>query len=508
MRGAAIIGLLISLLLSSARVAVSQRDASRPQSESGVTLTRPAEVDKADVNGTTPLHRAVRSNDLPRVQRLIRAGADVKLANRYGVTPLSLAAVNGNPAIVAALLKAGADANSLAGEGETALMSAARAGHVDVVRQLLVHGAYPDAREKWRGQTALMWAAAENHPEVVHVLLEHGADPNASGDILEYWSMLPSESATPKVTMPKGGMAALHYAARQGALEAVKALAETPRTDLNVTDPDGVNAPLYATLNGHYDVAAYLLERGANPNLADQYGRTVLFAAIDMNRAESEPRPPVKFNERVSPLQLARLALAKGANPNAPISNRVPSRCPLGCQSAGSEGATPLWRAARGNDLEAIELLLAAGADPLIRARDGSTPLMMAAGQGWRDDRSLGTEVESIAAMKMLVAAGLDINDKNGAGETALHGAAARGADAVVRFLVENGARLDTRDRANRTALDAAMGVPSQLPRPGDQYSQPPVRENTAKLLRELMAARGVAIEPYVRPAPAATPLK
>jgi hypothetical protein len=294
----------------------------------------------------------------------------------------------------------------------------------------------------------------------------------------------------------------LHYAARQGALAAVRTLASSPVIDLNRVDPDGVNALLYATLNGHYDLAAYLLEKGADPNLADQYGRALLYAVLDMNRLDrGEPRPAPKSDDRLKPLDLARLALTKGANPNAQITRRPPGRCPLDCPSAGIEGATPLWRAAKGNDVEAVTLLLAAGADPLMAARDGSTPLMMAAGQGWRDNRSPGTDIESIDTIKVLLATGLDINQKNIAGETALHGAATRGSDAVVTFLVASGVRLNIKDRANRTALDAAMGVPSQFSRTVDQYHDPPVRESTSKVLRELMTVNGVSIAPYTAPA-------
>jgi ankyrin repeat protein len=446
----------------------------------------------------------VQSNDLALVQRLIRGGSNVNTANRYGVTPLSIAAVSGNMSVVAALLDAGADANAAAGEGEPVLMSAARSGHPDVVNAQLAHGADVDRREGWQHQTALMWAVAEDHPGVAQTLLEHGADSNASADVLEYWAMSPSEEATPKVNTPKGGMAALHYGARQGALAAVRVLASSPTIDLNRADPDGVNALLYATLNGHYDLAAYLLEKGADPNLADQYGRAVLYAALDMKRPDQgDPRPTPKSDDRIKPLDLARLALAKGASLNAQITRRPPGRCPLDCPSAGIEGATPLWRAARGNDVEAVTLLLAAGADPLMTARDGSTPLMMAAGQGWRDNRSPGTDSESIDTIKVLLATGVDINQKNVAGETALHVAATRGSDAVVTFLVANGVRLDIKDRANRTALDAAMGVSSQFSRTVDQYHDPPVRESTSKVLRELMTAKGVPIAPYRAPATA-----
>jgi ankyrin repeat protein len=145
-------------------------------------------------------------------------------------------------------------------------------------------------------------------------------------------------------------------------------------------------------------------------------------------------------------------------------------------------------------------MLLAAGADPEIRARDGSTPFMVAAGQSWRDEHSLGTEEESIAVLKQLLAAGVDINDCNTAGETALHGAAGRGADLVVKFLVDHGARLDIKDKVNRTPLDTAQGVGVIVRNGGGAPVDAAPRVSTVKLLRELMTARGVAIEPYSRP--------
>ena len=454
-------------------------------------------------DGTTPLHQAVLSNEAAEVQRLIRAGADVKAVNRYGATPLSLAAVNGNASIVTALLEAGADPNSSSGEGEPVLMTAARSGDLATVEALLDRGANPNARETWQGQTALMWAAAENHADVVQALLRCGADPNATASLFEHWAMAPSEPATPKVNTPKGGMTVLHYAARQGALEAVKALVAGPGIDINQTDPDGATALLYATFNGHYDTAALLLAKGANPNLADQYGRTLLYAAIDMNRMEREPRPPARTEDATSPLLLAKLALARGADVNARITGRIPTRCTNGCYSAGSDGATSLWRAARENDVQAIALLIQAGADARIAAKDGSTPLMVAAGQAWRDDHSLGTEAESVDAITKLLATGVDVNDRNAAGETALHGAASRGADVVVRFLVENGARLDLKDKLNRTPLDMALGVAQIIRNGGGAPMDAPVKGSTSQLLRELMAEQGIPIHPYSRPAPA-----
>src|SRR5439155_3921146 len=141
---------------------------------------------------------------------------------------------------------AGADANSRSPEGETALMTAARTGNPAAVRLLLARGADPNAREGWLGQTALMWAAAENHPAMVELLLGAGADPNVAGKTYPDADLKPLDSGTPKANESRGGMTALHYAARQGALNAVRTLG-SKGVDLNQTDPDGVNALLYAT---------------------------------------------------------------------------------------------------------------------------------------------------------------------------------------------------------------------------------------------------------------------
>jgi ankyrin repeat protein len=466
-------------------------------------LEDPAAVNTPSADGTTALHWAVRAGDLEITDLLIRAGANVSAANRYGVTPLALAALNGNATMTGRLLDAGADANTKSPEGETVLMIAARTGNAAVVRQLLARGADPNAREGWLGQTALMWAAHENHADVVALLLETRADAYVAGRIYPDADLKPLDAGTPKANESRGGMTALHFAARQGALEAVKVMADKG-VDLDQADPDGVTALLYAALNGHADTAALLLEKGADPNLADAFGRTVLYAAIDLNTWESmAPRPAPKTDDTTTPLELARLALARGAYVNAPITGPLPPRSTQGNNDSTPQGATPLWRAAKTSDVEAVRLLLDAGADPAIASRDGTTPLMVAAGQAWEADRSrLLTEQQSVDTIRTLLTTGVDINARNNQGETALHGAADRKADTVVAFLAENGARLDLRDTSNRTALDVAMDVPPAGGRPPFAYRDPTPKESTAKLLRELMTARGVPIEPYLKPGP------
>ena len=127
---------------------------------------------------------------------------------------------------------------------------------------------------------------------------------------------------------------------------------------------------------------------------------------------------------------------------------------------------------------------------------------MMAAGVSWRDERGIATEEESIAVMRMLLAQGVDVDERNAAGETGLHGAAGRGAAEVIRFLVASGSDLRAKDNTNRTPLHVAMGISDQQLRLGGGAAMAmPVRESAVKVLRELMEANGVPIETYTRPA-------
>src|SRR6185503_7627999 len=203
--------------------------------------------------------------------------ANVNAVNRYGVGPLSLAAINGNAAVVDALLEAGADAAAALPEGETVLMTAARTGNPVVVTHLIEHGAAVDAREQWLGETALMWAAARNNAAAVKVLLEHGAKPDLASNFTGYKRPIGGQTI-----LPRGGFTALMFAAREGAIDAARALADGG-ADLNAGDRDGMTALILAIINAHYDLAVALLEKGANPDVADSTGMTPLYAAVDMN---------------------------------------------------------------------------------------------------------------------------------------------------------------------------------------------------------------------------------
>src|SRR5206468_6852309 len=119
-------------------------------------------------------------------------------------------------------------------------------------------------------------------------------------------------------------------------------------------------------------------------------------------------------------------------------------------------GTTPLMRAARAGDAAVMRLLLERGADPKLTTKDGNTALMFAAGVGYRDKNTRGSESEALEALKVAIEAGLDLRQANSKGETALHGAASRGADTIVQFLVEHGADLNAKTKQGFTPLDIA----------------------------------------------------
>jgi len=451
-------------------------------------------VNAAEPDGMTALHWAVRANDLQTVQMLIRAGANVNAASRYGMTPIIFAAENGEPAVVAALLKAGANPNSALPEGQTALMTAARTGNVDSIKLLLETGAKVDAKEQWQGQTALMWAASQNNAGAVKALIDAGADKNERSKLLSFPEFKWETSGMVVTVLPRGGWTPLMYAARDGARDAIAALADA-KADVNATDPDGTTALMYAITNAHFDTAAVLIDKGADPNVADSTGTTALYSAVDMHTmGPMLSRPSPKLVDKLDAADIVRLLIAKGANVNARLKRPIIGRhhTPTGDASLG-EGTTPLARAAKSNDLQLMRLLLDAGADPKLTLKDRTTVLMIAAAGG----AVVGayavaipvTEESSIDAITLCLDRGVDINAFNTTGTTAVHAAVQRGAEKVVRFLAEHGAKLDMKNKQGRTPLDIAMGVGGGAGRGGGRCRGGAPRETMATLLRSLMAS-------------------
>lgn len=424
-------------------------------------LKQRADVNAADVDGTTALQWAAHWNDLETVKALLAAGAKPNTASRYGATPLHEAAAIGSAPVVNALLRAGANANATYGEGETPLMLAARSGNLESVKLLIEAGANVNATETFRGETPLMLAAVENHADVVQALIDAGATVNVR--TVEYTFQALTGGAGGIIhDRPQGGITPLILAARQGSIEAAERLI-TAGADLNVTEPQyGFTALQTAIFNGHYALAKQLLTKGADANDGSLY---VVMEMRNLATYSNRPNPP-DTERGVSHLEVVRLLLDKGADANAPYVKKIPPRQAQGDINVLA-GATPLYRAARSIDLASVQLLVERGANPSLALKDGSTPLMAAAGLGAprasEEVTEAGDRNDPIDVMKILISKGADVNAANNLGMTPLHYAAQRGSDRIVEFLATQGARFDTKNKQGRTPAELARGKTAAL---------------------------------------------
>ena len=424
-------------------------------------LKKGAKGDSTEADGTTALHWAVQHDDARLVRALLSAGAQVKAANRYGVTPLALAAVNGSAPMVDLLLKAGADPNATSGEGETVLMAAARSGRPPAIQLLLKAGANPNATERQFGETALMWAAAHDNGDAVRALIAGGAKPDTISSIINLPNAKVDFSFAVATALPRGGMTALMYAAREGQPNGVTALADSG-ANLNVVDPEGSTAIVIAIINGHYEVAARLAEKGADPNIGDAAGMAALYAAVDMvHPAPLTNRPPQPRTGNLSPEELVPVLLKYHADPNQPLKAPLLLRQHTGGDAALGNGATPLMRAAKAMDLGLMKALLDGGADPLRAMPSGTTSVSLV--MSGRGSRPLTPDAPIFQAVKMMLDHGMNVNATGAGGATLLHQSLDRG-EVFVRMLVEHGAKLDIKDASGRTPLDIALGVPPATP--------------------------------------------
>ena len=449
-------------------------------------LEAKADVNAAQIDGTTALHWAAYNNDPEMATLLVRSGASVNAVNRYGVSPLAVACGTGSANIVNVLLSAGADANAALKGGETVLMVAARSGNLEAVKALLARGARHDARER-RGQTALMWAAAEGHAAVVRTLIETGADVSATLD---------------------SGFTAFFFAVREGHIDAARALLDAG-VDVNATverresapgkpvntppykpAPRGTSPLLMAVQNAHFELAIALVERGADPN-DRRSGFTPLHTITWVRKPDSsdgsEPAPI--GSGRLTSLQFVREIVKRGANVNLRLPRGTP-KPPNTSSRIEAEGATPFLFAADRSDVPLMRLLLELGADSMLPNLTRTTPLMAAAGLGTTEPlEEAGEEVEAVEAVKMLLDLGADINAVDDNGDTAMHGAAYGNYPLVVKLLADRGADPQVwkdRNKFGRTPLFIAEGYHGRLLRP-----DPP----TIDALTRLMKAAGLSTE-------------
>ena len=455
-----------------------------------------ADVNAADADGSTPLHWAAHHENLEIADLLLKAGAKVGTVTRYQVPALALAAETGNAALVERLLDAGADPNSTSEEDQTVLMTAARNGKTEVLRALLRRGAKVNAAEAYKGQTALMFAAGEGNTKAAELLLEFGSEMKAKS---------------------KAGYTALLFAVRNNQQDAAKFLMEH---GANVNDalPDGTTALNMAVINADYDLAAMLLDFKANPNSRDPRGMPIHEvvwlhkpgAPPDFAMSGVDPQPTPRPSGKLSPVDLLKKLIEKGADLNARVQikegrfapggglSRNPPLMQIGRHYLAYYGATPFYLAARNGDVVMMRILAAAGADPKATNKTGVTPLMAAACLDYYEGETAGPfsgmpESERLEAVKLALELGNDVNarteegkyvmtgtpektllgypdnikdllelevgDMRFAGMTALHGAMICNQPSIAQYLIDQGAKVDAKNQLGWTPLMVAKGI-------------------------------------------------
>ena len=168
---------------------------------------------------------------------------------------------------------------------------------------------------------------------------------------------------------------------------------------------------MIAVVNGHYDVASLLIERGANSNVADANGRTPLYAAVDLRNVQWSQAPAPELPQATH-LKMITQLLDAGADPSLKMAGKVGHRGSFDMRWADLKGGTAFSRAAWNGDIEVMRLLLARGADPKVVTEKGETALLLLAGAGWPLGQGyIRSEEEITAALDLLVEEfGMDVN--------------------------------------------------------------------------------------------------
>jgi ankyrin repeat protein len=495
-----------------------------------------ADVNARSGDGSTPLLWAAQKASVDIARALAAAGAAVDVANDFGITPLLHASRIGDAAMVELLLRSGADPARSHPEGETPLMAAARAGSVPAVRLLLTRGVDVNAAEAFQKTTALMWSAAEGHRDVVGLLLEAGADPNHQAHVTSLTERYNADH-------PTGGFTALMLAARNGDAETVRRLV-AGGADINRRNGDGASAAMIAIYNDRFDLAATLLELGSDANDGSLYVATEMRdATTDQFAFDGSRRRPDHPNTRTA-LDLMRLLLERGADPNEAFTGQLHS---TSMPNTDRFNNTPLFRAAIAADVEALKVLIAGGADltqspaappaaapgapepPAAAGRGRANPnagrtaalVTMTGGRGpamtggpayireggapvpYREPGSRKPE----DAFALLLEAGANPNATGPDGASLLHQAAQVRNLEMIRALARARVDFNQKNKEGFTALDVAEGrqPAGRAGRGGPPGAGPgrgggggATREDVARLLRELMGL------PPADPAPAA----
>jgi ankyrin repeat protein len=448
-------------------------------------LAAGADANATTADGSTAMIYAAHFGDADGLRALLAANGDPNLTNRYGVGPMHEAALRADAGALRMLLDAGAEVDRALPEGETPLMLASRTSGVAAVRLLIERGANVNVVERWQGQTPLMYAAAHDRGEVAAALIAAGADVDARTPLND----LPERKPAVRyfVEIPLAGLTPVMFAARHGAVAALRELIEA-KADIDAKTPEGFSAVVIALDNLHFDAAKVLVEAGAS---ADGGGLAALVEA--RNRVNYVGEIQVATGAESS-LEVLAMMLANGADLMDRLPDHLLDRDVRFLPPPPKLTDLALIRAARSSDVEAMRVLIEAGADPSLRDdQRGGIHALLAVTMGPElpaliEAERRPTEEEALPAIDFLLDRGVDPSLGNDLGTTALHMAAMRNYPGIIKHMAERGVDLDVADREGFTALDYAMGrLPARLAR-----GNPPRTElnEAAAALREL-GARG-----------------
>jgi len=297
-----------------------------------------ADVHKVDKEGRAPLDHAAREGNFGAAAQLIEIGADVNHADDDGWTALHMACSNGSLEIAELLLKKKSNVNKTYDDGWTAFHVAASGDYVDIMKLLIEHQAHYLAEDE-RGWTALDAAASKGQVKAIEYLLKdrrmdinrqdtagcttlHMAVFDDQDDIIDFLLLC---DADPNIGTYKDGTTPLHVACSLGKVKPIRPLAVRGKADLNKSDNKGCSPIHAAALKGHLDVIDAML----NLHMEDRLN-------IDFDHVDDE-------------------------------------------------GRTALHKASARGHLVIVELLVAIGADVLLKDNNGHCPFHMAAA-GEHDD--------------------------------------------------------------------------------------------------------------------------
>ncbi|MEP6961611.1 MAG: ankyrin repeat domain-containing protein [Acidobacteriota bacterium] len=476
-----------------------------------------ADVNKAQLDGSTPLLWAINRSDYEVAEALLAKQANPNAGNEFGVLPLLEAARLNDARMVKMLLDAGAKVDSGNPDDETSLMLAIKGGNLPIVETLIGAGANVNITEKFHNQTPLMYAASAGRADIVKLLLSKGADIKPRSLYTDWPYQVTSE---PRVQYRSvGGLNALMFAVRAGCYSCVEQLVAAG-ADIHFPTPEGITPLMLALDNSHNEIAKYLMDKGASLDVWDWWGRTPLWIAVDRKAAPggavsgggfgggagaakggagagkggggrggpsggAGPAPAARDANApppVSSMELINTLLEAGANPNVEMNFHRPNAASSGRGRFGdnqvSTGTTALFRAVQLNDLEVAEALLKKGANPNINSM-GYTAWGIAAGAGPNERGGRGGGQTNMALLDLLTKNGGDVNTKikgtlsysfhigygnandgvnSKEGTSALHEAARGGLVDLVKYLVAHGADPSLLDAEGKKPIDV-VGV-------------------------------------------------